>query len=94
MALERAPICGNALSLEYDRPGPLLSGDAKEVLQYACAGPRVASLLTAFPAAPAAIRPPAVRRDVFKTNAAVTPTSLHFPANLTRNPPDLDVVRP
>ena len=74
-------------------PGLLPFGSAKVAPRIPDAGPRSVSLPTAFPATPAAIRPPAVRRHVSKIKAALTPIELHFPADPTGVPPNLDVGR-
>ena len=74
-------------------PGLLVSCGAEVAPRFPRAGRRSVSLLAAPPARPAAIRPPAVRRHVSKTQAAVTPTNLRFLADSTGDPPDLDVGR-
>ena len=67
-------------------PGFLLSYGAKVKPRIPCADSRGVSLLTAFPAAPAAVWFPAVRRYV-------APVQLLFPVHPAGNPPDLDSSR-
>ena len=70
------------------------SSDGAEVtLRIPCAGPRNVSLLTAFPAAPTAVWPPAVSLHVAKAKAAVTSLDLRLSADPAGDPLDLDAGR-
>ena len=71
-------------------PGFLLSCGTKVAPRIPCAGCRGVSLLTASPAAPAAVWSLAVRDYVAKAKAAEAPVQLLFPAHPTGYPPDLD----
>ena len=74
-------------------PRRLLSNGAEVTPRTLCAGSRVVPLLATFPATPASVWSPTVRRHVSKTKAAVTPICLSFPADPAGDPPNLNVGR-
>ena len=75
-------------------PGLFLSCGAEVASRLLGAGSRGMSLLTASPAAPAAVWPAAVRCHMAKAKAAEAPVELLSPAHPARYPPNPDVGRP
>ena len=72
-------------------PGLLLLCGTEKAPRLPGAGTREMPLLTASPAAPAAVWSSSFRRYVAKAKAAEAPVHLLLPANSAGDPPDLDV---
>ena len=72
-------------------PGLFLLCSTEKAPRLPNAGTREMPLLTASPAAPAAVWPSTVRRYVAKTKATEAPVHLVFPADSAGDPPDIDV---
>ena len=86
------PKCGTAHSPRYvDIPVLFFLCGTDKAPRLPGAGTCEMSLLTASPAAPAAVWPSAFHRYVAKAKAAEAPVHLLLPAESAGDPPDLDV---